>query len=1029
MEEQTPATFVNVDERENHNATESSINEDQICFISTIASPAPPPSPVLSSPTKEASNKERESGSVYEREEFFKRMFSLTENERILEEHSCAYYNRILLRGRMYITENHILFYSNILGRKTVVKIAARDIADVLKRNSAYVLPSAIEIYTRETSYFFASFTHRDLAFKRIHTLWLQQMKSLYDEFKTETNNVNTGQKTNASAVKSADDDSKSILAVDSNLPKVKSSTDTTLPPSPIKQTVIQTDISKQLTAEVKEKQASPPDKFLSSSPSLASGFMPSIAGHVMDAASVLVSPIRSLVESKSSNTVPKSPPLTSRRNSHSFHAVHTRSLSESDHNFTLPTPSLIRNNAKRFEESKIDGNNNNDNNNNSNNNSFSGNLQMKRASMPTDSNNSNIDADDSHKEDRISRSPPENMNDLQQSLTSKTDHDIMKRNNRAKSLYDTRRFSDPVKENVPAKPSLSSSPKTNSSFKESMINLVKINTTREQSTAATPTTASVTSTTGNSEQADEIVVPEIKISSPCEDMFYEPTINDDENEGRVSFDLNAFDIFPVHGVKMTKLTDDVILPLSAQELINILYSDDSDFLEEFHKTVGDIEVVIDKLVDFKPGVPTVRCIKMKVDQESAYAALLPPKTPTVLLETQRFMITRNKTNTQTFMIMHSSIASQTLSKDDMFQVECKIFIADRRKTNGIKKECMVQFFAGANCKAAFWRSSMEQTAIKATKKRINTWIKIAQERVEQYRAQKEKKRIEQIRANIEATMLSAIIHYEKQRITDTSMTQFLLPPAPNLSPSPPPSPSTKLPAMYFPDLSNQNSVEGKVKITTKKKQRHINNNSRIEIEMKTFDLTDTTAIKEGFNLVDIQDFNLFSEDKNQTLEYKPSKKEILRNVNENVAAEKKVPSDTSNERDVIGSVIAILRFILISLLQLFKFAREMIGKHASLFTILLLCFYILYMIILNGSIGSKLSAIESEIAVQNRQTRDAFDFTKQILREKENYGEIFIKNKAFGYLLERKKLWSPLSDIIPPLLKLTKLSKSCESS
>lgn len=67
-------------------------------------------------------------------------------------EHSCAYYNRILLHGRMYITENHILFYSNILGRKTVIKIAARDIADVLKRNSAYVLPSAIEIYTRETS-------------------------------------------------------------------------------------------------------------------------------------------------------------------------------------------------------------------------------------------------------------------------------------------------------------------------------------------------------------------------------------------------------------------------------------------------------------------------------------------------------------------------------------------------------------------------------------------------------------------------------------------------------------------------------------------------------------------------------------------------------------------------------------------------------------------------------------------------------------------------------------------------------------
>lgn len=82
MDEHALGTLPNVDDRENVDATKSNTTEDQASSAST---PSPPSSPALSSPMKEASNKEREPDSAYERGEFCKRMFSLTENERVLE--------------------------------------------------------------------------------------------------------------------------------------------------------------------------------------------------------------------------------------------------------------------------------------------------------------------------------------------------------------------------------------------------------------------------------------------------------------------------------------------------------------------------------------------------------------------------------------------------------------------------------------------------------------------------------------------------------------------------------------------------------------------------------------------------------------------------------------------------------------------------------------------------------------------------------------------------------------------------------
>ena len=152
---------------------------------STVQSP--PPS-TLSSPRESTSDNHllgEHYGEDYDKGEYCKKLFNLSTKEAVLEDYSCAYYSRLLLHGWLYITEHHLLFYSNmLLGKKTVVKIGVSDITDVLKRNSAYVVPNAIEIFTRSCSYFFTSFGYRDAAFKTIHSLWMGQMKSLYDEFR-----------------------------------------------------------------------------------------------------------------------------------------------------------------------------------------------------------------------------------------------------------------------------------------------------------------------------------------------------------------------------------------------------------------------------------------------------------------------------------------------------------------------------------------------------------------------------------------------------------------------------------------------------------------------------------------------------------------------------------------------------------------------------------------------------------------------------------------------------------------------------
>eukprot|EP00005_Dracoamoeba_jomungandri_P004930 CAMPEP_0174254354 /NCGR_PEP_ID=MMETSP0439-20130205/3694_1 /TAXON_ID=0 /ORGANISM="Stereomyxa ramosa, Strain Chinc5" /LENGTH=953 /DNA_ID=CAMNT_0015335901 /DNA_START=16 /DNA_END=2877 /DNA_ORIENTATION=+ len=99
----------------------------------------------------------------------------LPTDEAVIEDYSCAYAaDKILYHGRMYITTNYICFHSQIF-KKTIKIVPFKEISDISKRNTALVIPNAIEIVTRTgKEHLFASFMHREQAYLRLRDLWYE---------------------------------------------------------------------------------------------------------------------------------------------------------------------------------------------------------------------------------------------------------------------------------------------------------------------------------------------------------------------------------------------------------------------------------------------------------------------------------------------------------------------------------------------------------------------------------------------------------------------------------------------------------------------------------------------------------------------------------------------------------------------------------------------------------------------------------------------------------------------------------------
>lgn len=122
---------------------------------------------------------------------------TVPEDDYLIEDYSCALQREIILAGRMYVSESHICFSSNILGWVTTLIISFDEIVSVEKENTAMVFPNAIAIQTLHARQTFRSLLSREATYELIIGIW----KISHPSLKSSLNGVRldfdgTGDKT-----------------------------------------------------------------------------------------------------------------------------------------------------------------------------------------------------------------------------------------------------------------------------------------------------------------------------------------------------------------------------------------------------------------------------------------------------------------------------------------------------------------------------------------------------------------------------------------------------------------------------------------------------------------------------------------------------------------------------------------------------------------------------------------------------------------------------------------------------------------
>lgn len=97
---------------------------------------------------------------------------SVPEDDYLIEDYSCALQREIILAGRIYVSEGHICFSSNILGWVTTLIISFDEVVSVEKENTAMIIPNAIAIQTLHARHTFRSLLSREATYDLIVGLW-----------------------------------------------------------------------------------------------------------------------------------------------------------------------------------------------------------------------------------------------------------------------------------------------------------------------------------------------------------------------------------------------------------------------------------------------------------------------------------------------------------------------------------------------------------------------------------------------------------------------------------------------------------------------------------------------------------------------------------------------------------------------------------------------------------------------------------------------------------------------------------------
>lgn len=97
---------------------------------------------------------------------------SVPDDDYLIEDYSCALQREILAHGRLYVSEGHLCFSSNILGWVTTLVMSFDEIVSVEKRSTALLFKNGLMISTLHAKHIFASFASRDSTYDLIVKIW-----------------------------------------------------------------------------------------------------------------------------------------------------------------------------------------------------------------------------------------------------------------------------------------------------------------------------------------------------------------------------------------------------------------------------------------------------------------------------------------------------------------------------------------------------------------------------------------------------------------------------------------------------------------------------------------------------------------------------------------------------------------------------------------------------------------------------------------------------------------------------------------
>ncbi|KAH0348027.1 hypothetical protein KCU83_g6463, partial [Aureobasidium melanogenum] len=134
---------------------------------------------------------------------------SVPEDDYLIEDYSAALQRDILLHGRLYISEGHICFSSNILGWVTNLVISFDEVVSVEKKSTAVIFPNAIVIQTLHARNVFASLVARDSTYDLLIGIWKISHPNLKSSLHgVAIDDASTGDKTERAESVASDGDS-----------------------------------------------------------------------------------------------------------------------------------------------------------------------------------------------------------------------------------------------------------------------------------------------------------------------------------------------------------------------------------------------------------------------------------------------------------------------------------------------------------------------------------------------------------------------------------------------------------------------------------------------------------------------------------------------------------------------------------------------------------------------------------------------------------------------------------------------------